>query len=229
MATILAETVTPDMVVSFQIRPGTYPQFRDARGDQKRPLLKCYRGSVTLVSPGKSHETASRRLLSLILAICLELRIKHTALGSTTAELPKGFKDTGYEPDESYYIQSQGHAVEGQAPDLAIEVVVTHSEEKALLAGALIGIPEIWVLNIPRRQMTFYHLIRRGKQEGTYQPRQKSRAFPFLMASDVLERLDDPESDDTVFHENCRAWARRVLVTRRRKREDRHGRASEGE
>jgi hypothetical protein len=55
MAATLAETVTPDMVVSYQIRPGMYPQFRHARGNQRRPLLKRYRGSVTLVSPGKRN------------------------------------------------------------------------------------------------------------------------------------------------------------------------------
>jgi len=37
-----------------------------------------------------------------------------------------------------------------------------------------------------------------------------------LIPAEVLERLDDPETDDTAFHENCRAWARRVLVPRRR-------------
>jgi hypothetical protein len=30
-----------------------------------------------------------------------------------------------------------------------------------------------------------------------------------------MERLDDPATDDTEFHENCRAWAKRVLVPRR--------------
>jgi len=37
-----------------------------------------------------------------------------------------------------------------------------------------------------------------------------------LTSAEVLERLDDPETDDGAFHENCRAWARRTLVPRRR-------------
>jgi hypothetical protein len=37
-----------------------------------------------------------------------------------------------------------------------------------------------------------------------------------LLAAEVLERLDDPETDDAMFHENCREWARRVLVPRLR-------------
>jgi hypothetical protein len=56
----------------------------------------------------------------------------------------------------------------------------------------------------------------RGKQKGTYRPGPRSRAFPVLTSAEVLERLDDPETDGTAFHENCRAWAREVLVPRLR-------------
>jgi hypothetical protein len=37
-----------------------------------------------------------------------------------------------------------------------------------------------------------------------------------LTSAEVLERLDDPEIDDAAFFENCRAWARQVLVPRLR-------------
>jgi hypothetical protein len=37
-----------------------------------------------------------------------------------------------------------------------------------------------------------------------------------LTSTDVLERLDDPETDDATFHENCRTWAKTVLVPRLR-------------
>jgi hypothetical protein len=94
--------------------------------------------------------------------------------------------------------------------------VVSHSEKKALRAGAFLEIPEMWVLDLPRHRLTFYHLTVRGKQKGTYRPQPRSRAFPVLTAAEVLERLDDPETDDDAFHESCRAWARRVLVPRRR-------------
>jgi hypothetical protein len=59
-------------------------------------------------------------------------------------------------------------------------------------------------------------LLVSGKHKGAYQPQPRSRAFPFLTSAEVLERFDDPEADDIAFHENCRAWARRVLVPRRR-------------
>jgi Uma2 family endonuclease len=215
MATTLAMTTTPDQVITFQINPGTLLEFLGARAEGG-PRLKCFEGSVTLVSPGKSHETRGSRLDLLMLAVCLELGIRRESLESTTWMLPAGAGDTAYEADKAYYIQSQGTAKKHQPPDLAIEIVVSHSEKKALRAGAFLKIPELWVLDIPRRRLTFYHLTVRGKSKGTYRPEPRSRAFPVLTSAEVLERLDDPETEDIAFLENCRAWARRVLVPRRR-------------
>ena len=84
--------------------------------------------------------------------MCLELGIKYTGLASTTWTLPFGAGDTGYEADEAYYVQSHGTTKTHHPPDLAIEVVVSHSEKKALRAGAFLKIPEMWVLDIPRRR-----------------------------------------------------------------------------
>jgi Uma2 family endonuclease len=218
MASTLVATITPDSVTSFEINPGTLLQFLEARAEGG-PRLICFEGSVTLVSPRMPHEVAGERLANLVLAVCLELRIKHSPLASTTWTLPLGAGDTGYEADKAYYIQSHGTARKHQPPDLAIEVVVSHSEKKALRVGAFLKIPEMWVLDVRRHRLTFYHLTVRGKQKGTYRPEPRSRALPVLTSAEVLERHDDPETDGTAFHENCRAWARQVLVPRQRERE----------
>ena len=97
--------------------------------------------------------------------------------------------------------------------------MVSHSEKQALRAGALLKVPEMWVLDIPRHRLTFYHLAVRGKQKGIYRPQARSRAFPVLTSAEVLERLDDPETGDTAFLRNCRAWAKQVLVPRSREHE----------
>ena len=128
--------------------------------------------------------------------------------------MPAGAGNTAYEADEAYYIQNHGTTKENQPPDLAIEVVVSHSETKALLAGAFLKIPEMWVLDIPRHRLTFYQLAVRGKAKGTYQAKPRSSAFPFLLSAEVLERLDDSEIGDTAFLKNCRTWVNQVLVPR---------------
>jgi Uma2 family endonuclease len=213
MASALTATITPDTVISFDINPGTLLQFLEARAEGG-PRLKCVEGSVTLVSPSMPHEMAGQRITGLLLAVCLELRIRFAPLASTTWTLPFGAGDTAYEADAAYYIQNLGTAKKHPPPDLAVEVVVSHSEAKALRAGAVLRIPEMWVLDLRRHRLTFYHLVARGKQKGTYRPAPRSRAFPVLISAEVLERLDDPETDYATFHENCRVWARQALVPR---------------
>ena len=213
MASTLARAISSDTVLSFEINPGTLLQFLETRAEGG-PRLKCFEGSVTLVSPGLAHESKGFRLTQLIVAVCMELHIKLTGLASTTWILPFGVGDTGYEADAAYYIQSHGRAKKNQPPDLAIEIVVSHPEKKALRAGAFLKIPEMWVLDLPRHRLTFYHLSTRGKQKGSYRPEPRSRAFPALTSAEVLERLDDPETDDIAFLENCRVWAREVLLPR---------------
>jgi Uma2 family endonuclease len=215
MASTLAPTITPDTVMSFDITPGTLYQFLASRAEGG-PRLKCFEGSVTLVSPSKPHESMGHRLDRLIVVVCLELGIKHLALGSTTWALPFGAGDTAYEPDEAYYVQSHATAKPRQPPDLAIEIVVSHSENKAMCAGAFLKIPEMWVLDLQKHRLTFYHLAVRGKSKGSYRPEPRSRAFPVLISAEVLERLDDSATDDTAFLRNCQDWVRRVLVPRLR-------------
>jgi Uma2 family endonuclease len=214
MAVALTATIAPDRVLTLEIRRGMLEQFH-ATLAEGGPLFKCFEGSATFVSPGETHEITGRRLVILILAVCAVFKIAHTSLASTYFQLPKGAKDTGYEPDEGYYIQSHATADEGQVPDLAIEIVVSHSEKKALACGAILGIPELWVLDIPRHRLTFHHLVKRGKNAGSYMSKPNSKAFPFLSASEVLERLDDADRDATTFDENCREWAAHVLFPRR--------------
>ena len=213
MSAIFAKTIETDQVFTFEINPGTLLQFLETR-PEKGPRLKCFEGSVTLVSPGMSHEVAAERLGTMILALCLGLGLKYKALASTSWKLPAGSGDTAYEADKAYYIQSHGTEQTNHPPDLAIEIVVSHSEKKALKAGALLRIPEMWVFDLPRHKLTFHHLPLRGKGKGTYRPESRSRAFPALTSGDVLEHFDDPETDDGAFHENCRAWVKQVLVPR---------------
>src|SRR3954452_13421369 len=107
MASTAAPMIAPDTVLSFEINPGTLLQFLQTRAEGG-PRLKCFEGSVTLVSPGMPHEVAAKRIASLVLAVVLEQTIKPSALASTTWTLPFGAGDPGYEADRAYYIQNQG-------------------------------------------------------------------------------------------------------------------------
>src|SRR3954452_14744340 len=98
MASTLVPTIAPDHVMTFEINPGTLLQFLETRREGG-PRLKCFEGSVTLVSPGMPHEVAAERLATVVVTLCLELRVKYKALASTTWKLPFGMGDTAYEAD----------------------------------------------------------------------------------------------------------------------------------
>ena len=213
MASTLAPTIAPDPVISFEINPGTLLQFLETRAEGG-PRLKCFEGSVTLVSPGMPHEVDGHRLASLILAVCLELGINYHAWRRPPGRCRSGPGTRLRGRRRLLHPELRPTAKKHQPPDLAIEIVVSHPATKALRAGAFLKIPEMWVLDIPRHRLTFHHLATRGKQKGTYRPAAPEPGVPLLTSAEVLERLDDPEADDVAFHENCRAWARRVLVPR---------------
>ncbi len=208
-----ARPVTPDRVMTIPILAGKLGLFREM-SPEGRARIKCHDGSLTLVSPGRSHESHRQKLSLLIAAISDVLEIPVQPLGSEFFHLPKYAEDVGYEPDEGYYIRSLGKATEGQAPDLALEVVVSHPADKAIRCGAALGIGEMWVLDVAHRKLTFYTLATRGKQKGIYQPKMKSRAFPALTPDDVLGRLDEPLDDLVVYLKRCRAWVEDVLDPR---------------
>ena len=115
MSVTLTTTITPDTVISFEINPGTLLHYLETR-PEGGPRLKCYQGSVTLVSPGTPHETAGGRLASLVLVVCLELRIRHTGLRSTTWKLPFGPGDNEYEANLAYIHPEPRYVASPPAP-----------------------------------------------------------------------------------------------------------------
>ena len=73
--------------------------------------------------------------------------------------------------------------------------MVSHSEKKALRAGAFLKIPEMWVLDLPRhrlRSTTWRSGASRKARIGRSPGAGRSRPD----VGRVLERLDDPETDD---------------------------------
>jgi hypothetical protein len=219
MVATIEATYVPDNVVTLRVVADALGHYLDMVGGvvEGNPLLKCGAdGRMTLVSPGKTHEQADRRLGMLIVAVCSVLEIPFSADGSTLYPVPGTGR--GYIPDESYFIQHHGDVAGGTTavvpPDLVVEVVVSHPATDALVDCALLGVPEVWVWDVPGESLTFHRLATRGKNKGRYVADPRSRALPMLRADEVFERLGDPTADAGRFDRNCRAWAERVLRPR---------------
>ena len=101
----------------------------------------------------------------------------------------------GLEPDECYYIANFEQVWEFKdeldleklpAPDLAVEVEVTHSSVGRLPVYAGLGVPEIWRYERKTKSIRFLHLT----AEGEYAEQESSRAFPFLTSQDFERFLN---------------------------------------
>src|SRR3954469_9433157 len=154
MSAILAAHYAPDNVVSLRVASDALSHYLHMVGGivEGNPLLKCGAdGRMTLVSPGKTHEQADRRLGILVVAVCSVRKIPFSADGSTLYPVPGTGR--GYIPDESYYIQHHEKVAVAGAdattslipPDLVIEIVVSHPAADTLIDCALLDVPEVWV------------------------------------------------------------------------------------
>src|SRR3954469_24620817 len=154
MGATLAVSYAPDNVVTLHVVSNALGHYLDMVGGvvEGNPLLKCGAdGRMTLVSPGKTHEQADRRLGILVVAVCSVLEIPFSADGSTLYPVPGTGR--GYVPDESYFLQHHEKVAVAVAdattslipPDLVIEIVVSHPAADTLIDCALLDVPEVWV------------------------------------------------------------------------------------
>lgn len=225
MATVTREpkrvvkTNVGDRVVTLDTVEGGLDLYLKMVGDQGGPRIKYHNRRLTLVSPSRDHERASRRLDLIITAICEGLRIRFQPDGSTLYRLPD--QRNGIEPDSSYYIQNESvvRDLTGDLdltihppPDLAVEIVVSHRPDHALRIYQELGVPEVWVYEENVARLVF-HVLQASEE---YVAADQSRAFPLVRPEEVQELLLDT-SDILTWLEKVRAWVSRKSPRRPRK------------
>ena len=128
----------------------------------RRVCLDPVRGIITLMAPSFPHEDLTRILDDIV-----------DVAGSATAGVSKGIGSTrlrgrgeppgtGMEPDCAFYVgerargyfaaRAEGDAaalafVEGTAPDLVVEVEITHADEGKAERYGQMGVRELWRLH----------------------------------------------------------------------------------
>jgi Uma2 family endonuclease len=142
-------------------------------------------GRMALMSPLPIHELVKAVTAFLIQLTALELDLPCRPFGSTTwkrKDLKKGL-----EPDDCFYFQ---HAEElgtrtdidlnrDPAPDLAVEVDITHHPMDRPSIYAALGVNELWRFN--GKDFVF---LKRGL-DGKYAPITRSEALP-VITSEIL-------------------------------------------
>ena len=208
-----------DMVMTLEVGPGGLSRFLELV--PRHPGRITYRnGSLTLVSSSCSRERGVCFLEMIVDSIAVTLEIPFFSTRSTL--FVRDDLDCGIEPGASYYFEDR-HKLAGlegsidlrrhRPPALVLEAVWTHSAVSALKIYQAIGMSEVWVHDTPSSTVTFFVL----DHLGVYHAQESSRAFPFLAATDVVERLRaaSAENDDGRVHRQLRSWAREVLGPRR--------------
>ncbi len=206
-----------DRWVQFPATWETYQSLCDSRGEKSRPRYFYCDGRMTAVSPGVPHEGAGARLGGLIEEVLVGLRIKAYPLESVTlwrSSLPRG----GAEADKTYYmsninrIRGKTKLVMGEdpAPDLVVEIVVSHPPYDALECYRLFGVREVWL--VEDGELSFLVLNANGRYEAS----STSACFPFLSAPEIAFWTFRQDIDDEIeLRYQFRAWVTETLIPRK--------------
>jgi Uma2 family endonuclease len=174
-------------------------------------------GRMEIMSPLRRHGNDASDLGWMVLALVEELDIPAQAADPVTLRRPD--LERGVEPDRLFHFGANAVAVqEGREfdftvdppPDLVIEVDMTSSSVPRLPIYAALGIPEVWRID-DDEELQFLHL----QPDGTYQPQDRSRAFPALLVAEAARFLEQGRgANKTAWIRTFRAFVRDVLVPR---------------
>ncbi len=204
--------------VCFPATWSIYTALLDARGDRNRPRYVYLDGRMTVVSPGHLHESTLTRITALVQEILVGLSIACHPSGQVTLKKSAESRE-GVEADASYYLTNIDRVLGSRdivmgvdpAPDLVIEVVVSHPEQDALDAYRRFGVREVWVCK--GSSLAFLVL----GADGTYATSPRSASLPWLSSEELafwLYRQDQP--DEIRLLKLFRGWVETTLLPRQR-------------
>jgi Uma2 family endonuclease len=185
-----------------------YVALRDL--DANRRVRMAYdRGILEMMVNSGNHENMKKLIGRLIEAFTAELNIPIRSLSATTWR--RRDLDKGLEADECYYIRNQHRVCRrievdlecDPAPDLALEVVVSHGDVDKMAIYAALGVPEVWHWEDGELQA-------RVLDGGRYIPCEMSYNLPMLRIKDLEEFLDAGQAlDESAWINSFRGWVRK--------------------
>jgi Uma2 family endonuclease len=191
----------------------TFERILHELGDNRGTRLAYDNGQLEIMSPSSSHEDLKELLSDIAHNLVRSLRVDFAKMGSTTfkrRELRRGF-----EPDQCFYIQryeairerrGELDLAQDPAPDLVIEIDITHRSLTKLPIYAALGVREIWRYTGSR--VLLYHC-----EAGEVSLAEASRIFLGLHAQDINHFLElhatmiHPDWEDQIM-----TWARQHIT-----------------
>ncbi|MES1205865.1 MAG: Uma2 family endonuclease [Pseudomonadota bacterium] len=126
------------LVVMHGVDWRTYSAIRELI-DSPGIRLTYLHGALEIMSPSRRHEHEKTTIARMIEVFALERDFPLLGYGSTTFK--QEARARGLEPDECYCI---GHEL-GEAPDIALEVVVTSGGINKLAVYRGLSVKEVWI------------------------------------------------------------------------------------
>ena len=171
----------------------------------RRVWLDPVREVVVLMSPSHLHERLTRVIDDIVDAAASALGRASTKSGSVRLRGEGEPPGTGMEPDCSFHVGDRAQAylhaeaeseeaaqafLEENAPDLVVEVEVTHADRGKIARYADLGVREFWKLRGKRGEKTLradFLALRRGAPP---HPLEASEVLPGLTPSDVCQAVE---------------------------------------
>jgi Uma2 family endonuclease len=184
-----------------------YKQIANALSESSRARLTFDDGTLEIVMPLEFHEFSSILFGRFVYILAVELGLSIKSMGSTTLDRKDLLK--GVEPDQAFYIQNQplvkGRDVDiykDPAPDLVIEIDITHTDIRKVALYASLGVPEFWRYN--GQVWKIYQL----QNAGQYQEVEVSPTFPNVPKERLYQFLVEAREDEIGAEVNLRKWIR---------------------
>ena len=221
MSTSIQQVPTVEMGQFVEIDGLDWEQYvaiSEAIGERPSPRLIYLDGGLEILVTSRRHDWHAERLGQLIVAVASGCGIKWEDSG--TATYRHATHEAAVEGDKTYYLGPNAVLMKGAVeidlgtqppPDLAVEIEVSHSANKALKVWGRLGVPEVWRFDPARDKVSFLRL--RG--DGAYEPLDRSLGLPGLLPSDVFGQMilaDELGAAD--WFERLNVWMRGILLPR---------------
>jgi Uma2 family endonuclease len=196
-----------------------YDQLSEAISEDQHVHVAFDGKDLEIMTKGRIHECYKDLLGKLVGALTFELMIRCRSLGETTWK--RLAIERGLEADLCYYFAPEKIAADVAAlarnssdiadypnPDLAIEVDISPSLIDRPAIYAALEVPEVWRFD---EESLAIELL---GEDGTYAAAESSRFLP-VRAEEVYRWVAiEDSSDELVWEQRLRAWARAELQPR---------------
>ena len=186
-----------------------FKQIQSLLTERTRARFTYDNGVLEITMPLEGHERSARLIELFIRILVVELGMKVKTMGSTTLDREDLLKSA--EPDNGYYIQNfalvADHEVDlnvDPAPDLVVEVDITHTDLNKNKLYASMGVPEFWRFN--GREWKILQLI-----DGVYVECDRPPTFPLIEKANLYQFLEAALLDEVTAEINFRQWVRQQV------------------